>query len=92
MSRARVLIVLLTLGFVASSCGDDKTAAPSVELPTLVIHGRDDTLIQPSGGIRTAELIPNATLLLLADMGHDMPEPLWPMIVGTIAAHTKLAG
>ena len=34
-----------------------------------------------SGGERTAELIPGADLLLLADMGHDLPEPLWPMIV-----------
>ena len=40
----------------------EKLAA--VEAPTLVIHGKDDTLIPPSGGIRTAELIPNANLLL----------------------------
>jgi pimeloyl-ACP methyl ester carboxylesterase len=69
------------------------TGGPSERLaelsvPALVIHGRDDTLITPSGGERTAELIPGAHLLMLADMGHDLPEPLWPLIVGSILAHT----
>jgi pimeloyl-ACP methyl ester carboxylesterase len=59
-----------------------------LSVPTLVIHGRDDTLITPSGGERTAELIPGAHLLMLADMGHDLPEPLWPLIVGSILTHT----
>jgi pimeloyl-ACP methyl ester carboxylesterase len=49
-------------------------------VPTLVIHGRDDTLIPPAAGLLTAELIDGAHLLLMADMGHDLPEPLWPVI------------
>ena len=56
--------------------------------PTLVMHGLDDTLIEPSGGERTAALIPDARLLLLEDMGHDRPEPLWPQICGAILEHT----
>jgi pimeloyl-ACP methyl ester carboxylesterase len=61
---------------------------PRVHVPTLVMHGLDDTLIAPSGGERTAELIPNARLLLIEDMGHDRPEPLWPQITGAILEHT----
>jgi pimeloyl-ACP methyl ester carboxylesterase len=60
-------------------------------VPTLVIHGRDDTLIPPTGGQRTAELVPRATLLLVADMGHDLPAALWPLLTGAIAAHARLA-
>lgn len=56
--------------------------------PTLVLHGLDDTLIQPSGGERTAELIPGAQLVLVPDMGHDRPEPLWPVLTSTIIDHT----
>ncbi len=56
--------------------------------PTLVMHGLDDTLIAPSGGERTAALIPDARLLLIDDMGHDRPEPLWPQICGAILEHT----
>ncbi len=63
----------------------------SLTVPTLVIHGLDDTLILPSGGERTAELVPDAHLLMLADMGHDLPEPLWPVIVGAMVGHQDVA-
>ena len=57
----------------------------AIKTPTLVIHGKDDTLISPSGGERTAELIPNAKLVLVDDMGHDMPKPLWGYLVEVIS-------
>jgi pimeloyl-ACP methyl ester carboxylesterase len=60
-----------------------------LNVPTLVIHGRDDALITPSGGERTSQVIPGAHLLMLSDMGHDMPQPLWPILVDSIAAHVK---
>ena len=62
-----------------------------VRLPMLVIHGRADTLIDVSGGLRTAELVPAANLLVLNDMGHDLPEPLWPVIVDAITSHASHA-
>lgn len=61
----------------------------ALNVPTLVIHGRDDELITPSAGFRTAELIPGAHLLFVADMGHDLPEPLWPLITDAILSHTS---
>ena len=60
----------------------------ALRVPTLVIHGLDDTLIAPSGGERTAELIAGAELMLVPDMGHDRPEPLWPQLCEAILAHT----
>jgi pimeloyl-ACP methyl ester carboxylesterase len=68
--------------------GSRAEALAQLTVPTLVMHGLDDTLIQPSGGERTAELIPNARLLLIPDMGHDRPQPLWPEICGAILRHT----
>lgn len=62
-----------------------------LQIPTLVIHGLDDTLIAPSGGERTAALIPGARMLLMEDMGHDRPEPLWPQICEAILEHTDQA-
>jgi pimeloyl-ACP methyl ester carboxylesterase len=62
-----------------------------LQTPTLVIHGTDDTLLPPDGGKRTAELVPGSTFLLVADMGHDLPEPLLPLITGAMTAHMKLA-
>jgi pimeloyl-ACP methyl ester carboxylesterase len=59
-----------------------------LRLPVLVIHGTDDTLITPSGGQRTAEVIPGAELMIVTDMGHDRPEPLWPILWDAIETHT----
>jgi len=67
--------------------GDRADGLRALRVPTLVIHGRDDTLIKPIGGERTAELIPGANLLLLHDMGHDLPRPLWPLIIDAIISH-----
>jgi pimeloyl-ACP methyl ester carboxylesterase len=60
----------------------------SLRVPTLVIHGLDDTLVAPSGGERTAALVPGARLLLVEDMSHDRPAPLWPQLCGAIVEHT----
>lgn len=68
--------------------GSRAEALRRLRIPALVMHGLDDTLIAPSGGERTAALIPDARLLLLEDMGHDRPEPLWPQISGAILEHT----
>jgi pimeloyl-ACP methyl ester carboxylesterase len=59
----------------------------TISVPTLVIHGTDDTLITPSGGERTAELVPNSTLVMVDDMGHDLPQPLWPLLTNAIVDH-----
>jgi pimeloyl-ACP methyl ester carboxylesterase len=64
--------------------GDRAAQLADLDVRTLVIHGLDDTLIPPSGGQRTAEVIPSSTLLMLDGMGHDLPRPLWPEIVGAI--------
>jgi pimeloyl-ACP methyl ester carboxylesterase len=61
----------------------------ALEMPTVVIHGRQDTLIQPSGGERTADLVPGSRLLMLDGMGHDLPAPLWPAIVDAIVANIE---
>jgi pimeloyl-ACP methyl ester carboxylesterase len=52
-----------------------------VNVPVLVIHGSRDTLIDPSGGRRTAEVIPGARYVEIEDMGHDYPPAVWPQWV-----------
>ena len=65
-----------------------------VDLPVLVIHGSRDTLIDPSGGRRTAELIPGARYVEIDGMGHDYPPPVWPewVAVWSEFAHASVAG
>ena len=78
------------MGAIVAS-GDRADGLRNVKLPFLVIHGRADTLISLSGGERTAELVPGANLVVLNDMGHDLPEPLWPFVVDLIASHASHA-
>ena len=73
------------------SSGDRTERLGGIQVPTLVIHGLQDTLIQPDGGRATAAAIPGARLLELAEMGHDLPAHLWTRIVDAIEANARRA-
>lgn len=62
-----------------------------VTAPTLVIHGLQDTLVKPSGGVATAEAVPGSRLLMFPDMGHDLPRPRMDEIVDAISDNAKRA-
>jgi pimeloyl-ACP methyl ester carboxylesterase len=57
-----------------------------VAVPTVVLHGDRDPLVNVSGGRRTAELVPGARFELLPEMGHDLPPSYWDALVDGIAA------
>jgi pimeloyl-ACP methyl ester carboxylesterase len=66
---------------------DRTEALRSVRVPTLVIHGADDPLVQVEGGYATAEAIPSAELLVIAGMGHDLPRGAWPQVLDAVTEH-----
>jgi pimeloyl-ACP methyl ester carboxylesterase len=72
--------------------GNRSTALRRVSAPTLVIHGKSDRLVNPSGGRATAKAIPGARLLLIEGMGHDLPRGAWPDMVAAIADNASRAG
>ncbi|TPG34274.1 alpha/beta fold hydrolase [Mycolicibacterium hodleri] len=55
-----------------------------ITAPTVVIHGRADKLMRPSGGRAVAKAIRRSRLVLFDGMAHDLPEPLWDDIVGEL--------
>ena len=65
--------------------GDRTEALHSVQVPTLVVHGDVDRLLDVSGGKATAAAIPDSRLLVIPGMGHDLPMGAWPEIVDAIA-------
>jgi pimeloyl-ACP methyl ester carboxylesterase len=69
--------------------GDREPDLAEMNVPTLVIHGRDDRLILPLLGERTADVIPGSNYLLVSDMGHDLPEPLWGVVVDAVLSHLR---
>lgn len=72
------------LAIIAS--GSRAEGLARIDLPALVIHGRQDKLVGFSGGQRTAELIAGADFLAIDDMAHDLPRVHWPRIADAIAA------
>lgn len=63
----------------------------SLQLPTLVVHGTDDPLVNVSGGRATAKAIPKADLVLIPGMGHDLPRGVWPQLLDCISSLTEKA-
>jgi pimeloyl-ACP methyl ester carboxylesterase len=53
-------------------------------VPTLVIHGLKDKMVHVSGGRATAQAIPQAELLLVPGMGHDVPAQLYDTFVDAL--------
>ncbi len=62
-----------------------------ITAPVLVISGEDDPLIKPKGGRDTAARIPGARFVSYPGMGHNLPEELWPQIIGEICAVTGVS-
>ncbi|QPF86753.1 alpha/beta hydrolase [Bradyrhizobium genosp. L] len=71
--------------------GSRKQRLAGVKAPTLVIHGTVDPLVHPDGGKDTAASIPGARLLMVEGMGHALPIPMWPQIIGAIDEHAHRA-
>jgi pimeloyl-ACP methyl ester carboxylesterase len=62
-----------------------------VAIPFQVIHGEDDILVTVSGGKATAAAVPDAKLMLIPGMGHDLPDEVWDQIIDAIVANAALA-
>lgn len=78
--------------FAAIVASPDRTGAlRELAVPTVVIHGEDDRLVDVSGGKATAAAIPGAELVLLPGLGHDLPEALWPVFADAIARNAARA-
>src|SRR5215210_1182065 len=72
--------------------GDRTPDVRRITAPTLVIHGSRDHLVRLSGGRATAKAIPEARLLTIEGMGHDLPRGAWPRIVNAIVENAARAG
>lgn len=64
--------------------GSLKKYTTAISAPTVVIHGKVDRLMRPSGGKAIARAVKGSKLVLIDDMGHDLPEPLWPQIISEL--------
>src|SRR5688572_4840246 len=57
--------------------GDRTEKLRGLRVPATVIHGKADPLIPFRGGRATAAAIPEAKLIAIPGMGHDLPRQVW---------------
>jgi pimeloyl-ACP methyl ester carboxylesterase len=75
----RQLVAILTAPDRAPGLG-------RLTIPTLVIHGEMDPLVPPDNGRQTAAALRDTRLMMIPDIGHNLPERVWPEVVDAIAA------
>jgi pimeloyl-ACP methyl ester carboxylesterase len=64
---------------------DRAPALGRLTIPTLVIHGEQDPLVPPDNGRQTAAALRDTRLMMIPDIGHNLPERVWPEVVDAIA-------
>lgn len=69
--------------------GDRTPDLKTITAPTLVIHGEKDPLIDISGGVATADAIPEAEFWMMKGAGHDLPPPLFDELTRRLIAHFR---
>jgi pimeloyl-ACP methyl ester carboxylesterase len=56
--------------------------------PALVVHGTDDPMFPIEHGEALARELPQATLLRLEGVGHELPRRAWDTVIPAIVEHT----
>jgi len=75
----------------AFTAGDRTQRLGAVHVPTLVVHGSADPLVDVSGAEATAAAIQGAELLVVEGLGHDLPPGVWLRLADAIAATVRRA-
>ncbi len=71
--------------------GDRVERLGAITVPTLVVHGDHDPMMDVSGGRDTAAAIPGAQLHLLPGVGHTIPVAVAGPLVARLAEHFRAA-
>lgn len=70
---------------------DRRPLLPSVDIPTAIITGDSDRLIDPEASTELHHLLPHSTLTVHRGMGHSLPQPLWTDIVASVDLNCRAA-
>ncbi|MEU0314110.1 alpha/beta hydrolase [Nocardioides sp. NPDC006273] len=69
----------------------DLSRLSSICVPTLLIHGTADRLIDYDASVELYAAISGSELWLVEGMGHDLPRELWPSLTSLIVANAAKA-
>lgn len=62
-----------------------------IRVPVHILHGDADPLVKPACGEGLHRQIAGSRLTWIPGMGHDLPEPLMPILAGLIGDHVRAA-
>lgn len=71
--------------------GDRTERLAQLDVPTLVVHGEVDPMLRVEAAHATAAAIPGAQLLVLPDVGHELPRAIHREVADAIASHVAEA-
>jgi len=60
----------------------------SIAVPTLIVHGERDPVFPLEHGQAFLALIEDAELMVMPDVGHEIPPRMWGPVISRILAHT----
>ena len=78
-------------GAAIGASPDRTSRLNEINVPTLVIHGTEDTILPLDHGIALADGIKNSTKMIMDKVGHEIPEQLYSEIVNAIIENIKRA-
>ena len=87
LARAKNIDAANNHQLAIASSPDRTDDLPKITAPTLVIHGTQDPILPYPHGEATAKAIAGAKLLPIEGMGHEIPAPAIPILVGAILDH-----
>ena len=69
--------------------GDRTHALRAVKVPTVVIHGDADPVVDVSGGVATYQAIAGSKLVIVPGMVHEVRPEHWPLIRDALLENAK---
>lgn len=73
VARTYDLEAVRELGHIASEHDDYRATSASIRVPTLIVHGTEDSVVPIAKAKEMAERIPDARFVEIADCGHAPP-------------------
>jgi pimeloyl-ACP methyl ester carboxylesterase len=70
---------------------DRSEADRTIAVPTAIMAGDSDRLIDYAASLELHELIPGSTLRIVEGMGHELPRPLWDDLVHELSTNARRA-
>jgi pimeloyl-ACP methyl ester carboxylesterase len=90
--RTRSMASTMTNHHVLDGGERSRERLGEIDVPTLVVHGTDDPVVPYGNALALVREIRGAHLLTLEGSGHDLPRPVWDIVVPAILEHTGAAG